>query len=154
MTMRRWRQTIVTILSGSEKYRSASYISDAMATEDTHRTSACLQLHVATHICRYDCLFMFRLTVTSHFQYQDNDELSEVPVWVPGSTARHMGYVLKKKTDSGIDCSPTISSFNISIWWNSLKTDQQETEVSYVAGRFLLTFWCRNYFFNFSTLCI
>jgi hypothetical protein len=84
----------VTILSGSEKYPSASYISDAMATEDTHRTSACLQLHAATHIRRYDCLLILQLTVTSHFQYQNNDELSEVPVRVPGSIARHMGYVL------------------------------------------------------------
>jgi len=65
MTMRRWRKTIVTIVSGSEEYRSASYISDTMATEDTHRTSACLQLHAATHIRRYDSLYMFQLTVTS-----------------------------------------------------------------------------------------
>ena len=50
----RWcRQTIMTILSGSKKYRSTSYISDAMATEDTRRTSAYLQLHTATHMRRY-----------------------------------------------------------------------------------------------------
>jgi hypothetical protein len=80
MTMSRWRQTIVTNLSEPRKYRSASYISDAMATEDTPRTSACLQLHTATHILRYDCLYMLQLTVTGHFQYQNNDELSNVPV--------------------------------------------------------------------------
>jgi hypothetical protein len=80
MTMRSWRQTTVTILSGYKKYRLASYISDAMATDDRHRTSACLQLHTATHILRYDSLNMLQLRVTSHFQYHNNDELSKVQV--------------------------------------------------------------------------
>jgi hypothetical protein len=62
-----------------QEIRKATDSGNATATEDTHRTSACLQFYTAsTHPSLRLCSYMLQLTEGSNFQNQNNGELSTV----------------------------------------------------------------------------